>query len=147
MITTSRGARPARRSALPRWLLYLWAGPTTLVGLAAALVACASGGRAAAVAGVLEVRGGLAGSLLRCRLIRARAMTLGHVVLGRDQAALDATRAHERAHVRQVERFGPLFLPAYLAASAWAWLCRRHYYHDNWFELDAERQEARHPLP
>jgi hypothetical protein len=68
-------------------------------------------------------------------------MTLGHVVLGTDQAALEQTRAHELAHVRQAERWGPLFLPAYLAASAWAWLAGRHYYRDNWFERDARRRE------
>ena len=47
------------------------------------------------------------------------ALTLGHVVLGVSQAALDDTRAHERVHVAQYERWGPLFLPAYLAASGW----------------------------
>jgi hypothetical protein len=125
-----------------RAAVYLWAAPTTLIGLAAALLSCASGGRAARVAGVLEVWGGLGGRLLRSRLVGARAMTLGHVVLGRDRRSLTATRPHERAHVRQAERWGPFFIPAYCGASLWAWLCGRHYYRDNWFELDAERRAA-----
>ena len=66
-------------------------------------------------------------------------MTLGHVIIGRDVDCLDFCRDHEQAHVRQVERWGPLFIPAYLAASAWAWSRRRHYYWDNWFEVDARR--------
>ena len=68
-------------------------------------------------------------------------MTLGHVVLGRDQASLDRSRAHERVHVRQAERWGPLFLPAYLAASVWSLLRGRHYYQDNCFEREARRGE------
>jgi hypothetical protein len=32
-------------------------------------------------------------------------MTLGHVVIARDQDLLDLTRAHERVHVRQCERW------------------------------------------
>ena len=48
-------------------------------------------------------------------------MTLGHVVLGRSAAALAETRAHERVHVTQCERWGPFFLPAYAASSLAAW--------------------------
>ena len=44
-------------------------------------------------------------------------MTLGHVVLGRSAAALAETRAHERVHVTQCERWGPFFVPAYAASS------------------------------
>jgi hypothetical protein len=66
-------------------------------------------------------------------------MTLGHVIIGRDACCLDSCREHEQAHVRQVERWGAAFLPAYLLASAWAWGRGRHYYLDNWFERDARR--------
>ena len=48
-------------------------------------------------------------------------MTLGHVIIGRDEHCLDSCRDHEQAHVRQVERWGVAFIPAYLLASAWAW--------------------------
>ncbi len=69
-------------------------------------------------------------------------MTLGHVILGADSGALDATRAHELVHVRQCERWGPFFLPAYALASLWALLRGGHYYRDNGFEVHAERAES-----
>jgi len=68
----------------------------------------------------------------------ASAMTLGHVVLGRDAAALERTRAHERVHVAQYERWGPLFIPAYLLVSAWLLARGRDPYADNPFERAAE---------
>ena len=136
------GAAP-RRAPFRRGLAYLWAGPTSLLGLTAALLTVLSGGRAARSQGLLEVWGGFARGLLRSTPIGAQALTLGHVVLGRDRASLDRSRAHELAHVRQAERWGPLFLPAYLAASLWALVRGRHYYRDNWFERDATRQERR----
>ena len=55
-------------------------------------------------------------------------MTLGHVVLGLDRDALEWSRDHERVHVRQCERWGPLFLPAYLLASAYLWFRGRRFY-------------------
>jgi hypothetical protein len=64
-------------------------------------------------------------------------MALGHVVLGRDEAALDRTRAHERVHVRQAERWGPLFVPAYLLIGAWLLVRRRDPYRDHPFEVEA----------
>ncbi len=70
---------------------------------------------------------------------RFSAMTLGHVIIGLDERALDLCREHEQAHVRQVERWGALFIPAYLAASLLAWRRGGHYYLDNWFERDARR--------
>jgi hypothetical protein len=124
-------------------LRYLWASPTTLVGVLLMLLALASGGRVRRVAGVLEVDGGLASSLLR--RLRASAMTLGHVVLAVDAAAHDLSRAHERVHVRQCERWGPLFLPAYAVASLAAWLRGGHYYFDNRFEREAYGQPEDEP--
>ena len=64
-------------------------------------------------------------------------MTLGHVVLGRSAAALAETRAHERVHVTQCERWGPFFLPAYAASSLAAWARGGHPYWDNAFERRA----------
>jgi hypothetical protein len=79
-------------------------------------------------------------------------MTLGHVVLGLDERCLRRTRGHERVHVRQCERWGPFFLPAYFAASCWAFVLRRDPYRANAFELAAYREaavpgEASHPNP
>lgn len=115
---------------------YGWAGPATVLGLAIALLALVRGGRARPHSGVLEISGGFARHLLR-RACRASAMTLGHVVLGVDEFALDDTRDHERVHVRQYERWGPLFIPLYLASSLFAWLRGKHPYFDNVFEREA----------
>ena len=67
----------------------------------------------------------------------AMAMTLGHVVLGQTDAALDVAREHELVHVRQYERWGPLFVPAYLGASLVLWLAGRDAYRENPFERQA----------
>jgi hypothetical protein len=67
------------------------------------------------------------------------AMTLGHAILGRSSLLLDLVRDHEQVHVRQAERWGPVFIPAYLVASVLAWRRGGHYYRDNWFERDARR--------
>lgn len=120
--------------------VYLWTLPTTAVGLPLVAVGLLSGGRARIVAGVIEVYGGAVSWLLRRATLLpggAMAMTLGHVVLGRDADALDLTRAHERVHVAQCQRWGSLFIPAYLLASAWVWLRGGDAYRDNPFEREA----------
>ena len=86
------------------------------------------------------MHGGLATWLLL--RLRASAMTLGHVVLAIDEPAHELSRDHERVHVRQCERWGPLFLPAYAAASLVAWIRGRHYYYDNRFEREAFGRHA-----
>lgn len=126
---------------LPRLLAYAWASPTTSLGLLVTAAALVSGGRASVVDGVIETHGGFASWLLR-KLVPlpggAAAMTLGHVVIGRDLATLRETRAHERVHVRQCERWGPLFVPAYLGASLWLIVRRTgDAYRDNPFEREA----------
>jgi hypothetical protein len=68
-------------------------------------------------------------------------LTFGHVVLAQDAQALECTRAHERVHVRQYERWGPLFIPAYAASSLWAFARGRHFYFHNAFEEEARRSE------
>jgi hypothetical protein len=65
------------------------------------------------------------------------AMALGHTVLGQTAAALDISRAHELVHVRQYERWGPLFGPAYLGCSLFLWLRGKRPYRDNPFEREA----------
>jgi hypothetical protein len=132
-----------------RLLAYLWAFPTTLLGLVLVGLAVASRGRASRVAGVIEAHGGWLTSLLARAVPNAggaEAMTLGHVVVGRTAASLERCRDHERVHVRQCERWGPFFLPAYLGASVWAWLRGRDPYRDNPFEREA-RGHARRGRP
>ncbi len=126
-----------------RWyqpLLYLWASPASLLGLIPAMVAIAQGGSARCVGGVLEVHGGIVTAFLRRGLPwggPAAAMTLGHVVWGRDPECLRVSREHERVHVRQYERWGPLFIPAYLLASLIVHWQGRDAYLDNPFEREA----------
>jgi hypothetical protein len=131
---------------LPRPLAYLWTLPTTAVGLLFVPAALISGGGMQVVDGVLEVYGGLVASFLRsCAPLRggASAMTLGHVVIGRSTDLLDLTRAHERVHVRQAERWGPLFIPAYLFLSLLVHIRGGRAYEDNPFEREAYAREAR----
>jgi magnesium-transporting ATPase (P-type) len=99
----------------------------------------ATGGRVQRRQGALEFHGGFSRWLLCRRVVMAQAMTLGHVIIGRDPDCLESCREHEQAHVRQVERWGAAFLPAYVFASACAWSRGEHYYLDNWFERDARR--------
>jgi hypothetical protein len=133
---------------LLRPLVYLWAAPTTAVGVPLVIAALLTGARARWVDGVLEVHGGLVSIFLR-RVVGislsggASAMTLGHIVIGRDAQALERTRSHERVHVRQCERWGPLFIPAYLAASLYLWLRGADAYRDNPFEREAYESDAR----
>ena len=123
---------------------YLWAGPTTLVGLVLAF-ALLRRGRVAVIDGVVEAHGPLLDRALAWCTPLARgadAITLGHVVLGRDARALEMTRAHERVHVRQYEAWGPLFIPAYLFAGMSALIRGGHPYFDNSFEQEANGQES-----
>ena len=115
---------------------YLWAGPTTLLGLVLAF-ALLRRGHATLIDGVIEAHSpGLRRALTHLIPLAggADAITLGHVVIGRSAQALEATRAHERVHVRQYELWGPLFVPAYLLAGLYALARGRHPYFDNRFE-------------
>lgn len=127
-----------------------WAAPTTALGLAVVAVA----GRRVqirVVDRVIEAHGPvLAWALTHLTLVSGgvAALTLGHVVVGRDARALESTRAHERVHVRQYEIWGPAFLPAYALASLAAAIRGGHVYRDNWFEREAfevDRLAAEHP--
>ena len=127
-----------------RTLAYLWASPNTVLGLLALPPTLVSGGGVRVVRGVVEIHGGFAKWLLARGLpsaIRifgpASAMTLGHVVLGQDRACLDESRDHEHVHVRQYERWGPFFLPAYFLASFAAWRRGENPYFGNRFEKEA----------
>ena len=129
----------AHNRSMLRFLRYLWASPASFLGLVVA-GALLRRGRVTVIDGVVEAHGPmLRGALTHCTLLAGGvdAMTLGHVVIGRDARALDITRAHERVHVRQYERWGPFFLPAYFAAGAYALARGGHPYFDNPFEREA----------
>jgi hypothetical protein len=127
------------RRRLIRTAAYGWAAPTTCIGLLAGAATLATGGRVQRRRGALEFHGGFSRWFLSRPIVMASAMTLGHVIIGRDPVCLDSCRDHEQAHVRQVERWGATFIPAYLAASVLAWARGQDYYLDNWFERDARR--------
>lgn len=124
------------RLALRTLWRYAWAAPCTLAGLAAGALVLLAGGSVQATHGVLEFA-------LRPEPWRPRlpfhGITLGHVILGTTPAVLARLRAHELVHVRQYERWGPLFFLAYPAASLWRWSQGRHPYRDNPFEVQARR--------
>lgn len=118
---------------------YVWAAPNTALGLGVLMLASRQA-HATVVDGVIEAHGpAIAWALTHLTVVAggASALTLGHVVLGRDAEALRCTRVHERVHVSQYEQWGPLFLPAYLLAAVWAITRGGHFYLDNWFERQA----------
>jgi hypothetical protein len=117
----------------------LWALPWTLCGLLIGVVGLTTGGHARRYRGTIGFDGAAVAAFLRhCPIIRgASAMALGHVVLAQTSDDLESAYEHELVHVRQYERWGPLFVPAYVAASAWQKLRGRHPYWDNPFEREA----------
>lgn len=125
-----------------RLLAYAWAGPYSLVGLLFGAVAVVFGARARIHDGALEFGGGRLGACFA--RLRAPfcfcAITFGHVILGTDAATLAAARAHEQVHVRQYERWGPLFIPAYLLSSLVQLVLGHRPYLDNRFEREAYSQ-------
>jgi membrane protein YqaA with SNARE-associated domain len=123
---------------------YLWASPNSLIGLLFAPAAVFTPGGVELVDGVLELQAPLiAWTLKHCSPMcgGVAAITLGHVVLGRDRDALVQTRAHEHVHVRQYERWGPAFIPAYLLASLWGVVTGAGAYDGNVFERAAFKGE------
>jgi hypothetical protein len=120
----------------------LWVAPCTLLGAVAVLPALLAGGaRARFVQGVIEVSGPPQETWWT-RHLPFEAITLGHLVLARTPQAMDRLRAHERVHVRQAERWGPMFFVAYLAFGAWQALRGRSAYWDHPFEVQARSECA-----
>jgi hypothetical protein len=127
------------RTKLARALGYLGALPVSALAAAVVPLVIATGGSVRARSGVLEAAGGLLRPLLARGVPRfpIAAITLGHVVFAADERALEASRAHERIHVEQYERFGALFPLLYIAASLRAMLRGGRAYRDNVFEQEA----------
>lgn len=135
------------RSALLHTARYLWALPYSLLGLAFGLAALLFGATARRQRGALEFAGGALGRTL-ARLppsVSFAAITFGHVILGTDHGTLAQMRDHEQVHVRQYERWGPLYVPAYLLSSFIELLRGRRPYLDNYFEREAYAQAPSRP--
>ena len=129
----------------PRWLQLLkrlWASPCSALGLALAALPLAAGGSARWSAGALEVT--YRPTPERCgRLARRlpfRGIVFGHVILAVTREELAVIGPHERVHVEQYERWGPLFLLAYGASSLWQLASGRSPYWHNRFEVEARER-------
>ncbi|HXD40768.1 MAG TPA: signal peptide prediction [Ramlibacter sp.] len=122
-----------------RLFAYAWAAPWSALGLAFGMVAWLLGARAQIHDGALEFGGGRVGAVLSGLPggLGFSAITFVHVILGLDHATLAQCRAHEQAHVRQYERWGPFFIPAYLLSSLAQLVRGRRPYRDNFFEREA----------
>ena len=122
-----------------RLLRSVWAAPGSLLGL----VLSPLFNRRVLRDGILVCEGA---SWPRRLGWRYRAITLGQVVLCVDTVD-DGLLAHERAHVRQWERWGLLFLVAYPVASLSALVMGRHPYRDNRFEVEADGGRGAEGMP
>ena len=112
-----------------RALKLIWASPASLVGLLLAPFFR----RRRVQHGVLLCEGA---SWPRRLGWRYSAITFGHVVLSVDDLPEETLR-HELVHVRQYERWGPLFILVYPGASMFAVARGGHHYRDNHFEVAA----------
>lgn len=117
-----------------RWSKRLWASPASLIGF----VLCGFFDQRYVTRGILLAEGARWPRRLGWRY---RAVTLGHVVLSVDELS-ERVIEHEKVHVRQFERWGPLFLLMYPLASLGAWLRGGDAYRDNLFEVQARRGEG-----
>ena len=128
-------------SVLARLPRYLWAAPCSIAGLAIGTYAILSGAEAGIRDGTLQICGGrLAHHISRLPTrLRILAFTHGHVIYAIDREAMDANREHELVHVRQYERWGPLFPVLYVGSSlAQKWKGLDPYFM-NWFEREARK--------
>lgn len=70
------------------------------------------------------------------------AITFGHVVIAQSEECQSLLRTHERVHVAQYEKWGPLFFIAYPMESVLQRLRGKHPYLDNRFEVSARSVAA-----
>ena len=102
-----------------------------------------SGGKVSVASGAIEAEGGILRFLLSRRTRFAiDALTIGHVIFGKNRESLTRCRSHERVHVRQYERWGSLFPLLYLLSSAAALVRGMDPYRDNRFEQEAFRSSG-----
>ena len=103
---TPAPAAPAAPPVAPDEPWKLPGAPTTAVGLVAGGLTLLTGGRVQRRLGTLEFHGGFSRWFLASRMVRAAAMTLGHVVIARD-AATDPVVQRRVLPTRCVRELGP----------------------------------------
>lgn len=138
----------AYHSTILKLLAYIWAAPNTALGIVLGFVILGLGGRVRIVTGVAEFHGGKAGRFFASlpHPLCFGAMTIGHVILGTCHRELATLRTHEHVHVRQYERWGMFFLPAYALSSLWEVSHGRCGYRNNFFERQAYAVEDHQKL-
>lgn len=136
-------------STMSKLITYTWAFPNTFLGILFGLVMIVLGGKVRIVAGAIEFHGGRMGNFFATRPhpFCFSAITFGHVILGTCHTELCALRTHEHVHVRQYERWGIFFLPAYALSSLWEVCHGRNGYRNNYFERQAYAEVDKHVLP
>lgn len=127
-----------------RVVRMLWASPCSAVGIVLACILLLAGGRARWSSGALEVtyRENQAGCGKLARKLPFRGIVFGHVILAVTREELLSIGPHERVHVQQYGRWGPLFFFAYGASSLWQLIRGRSAYWDNHFEIQARALSA-----
>jgi hypothetical protein len=125
-------------------LKIIWAAPWSLFGLGIGVLGLISGGRIRRKGRILEIWGGCLPKILRVFPFYSGSpvATFGHVVLGRTDCYLDACREHQMVHVRQYERWGVLFVPAYLICWLVLLFWGKRPYYDNPFEQQAFNESS-----
>jgi hypothetical protein len=124
---------------------FLWAAPCSAVGIVLTAVLLALGGKARWSSGALEVtyRHSLASCGTLASKLPFRGIVFGHVILAVTREELKTIGPHERVHVAQYERWGPLFFLAYGASSVWQLVKGRSPYWYNYFEVQARERSGR----
>jgi hypothetical protein len=122
---------------------YAWPAVYTVIGLTFLAVPWRGERKLVRYRGTLGVVGPAVERLLKHAMVPggAAAMTLGHTILAVDEAAFYGTWTHEIVHVRQYERWGVLFVPAYLISSIWIKARGGDAYWDNPFEVQARAED------
>jgi hypothetical protein len=111
------------------WLGFVWTSPNTLLGIALGLLTFQMPRVADGALIFDRAPRGLTWLLPR---FGRTAMTVGFVIVSAERVE-GTLLAHERHHIRQYRRWGPLFIPVYLALAI-VYGYRRHP-----MELAAER--------
>ncbi|MEO6363865.1 MAG: signal peptide prediction [Caldimonas sp.] len=132
-----------------RLAVFLWAAPCSAIGAALGGITLLAGGKARVSSGALEFcfRPNLASCGLRARNVPFRGIVFGHVILAVTREELQAIGPHERVHVAQYERWGPLFFLAYGVSSFWQLANGRDPYWNNHFEVQARALSMTTPSP
>jgi hypothetical protein len=124
--------------------LILWAAPLTLFGLlVAALLYALSGfrGQWRVKSPAISLITPLSTQLFSHPKLNLSALCIGQLIIARDEGNLQSSWAHECVHIRQAQRYGPLFPFLYCGHSLWCALTGRHAYWNNVFEVEARAGE------